>query len=37
MEVLVRLRKLEKLDKDQFTDDERADAEEVMDTSIISV
>ena len=29
VEVLVRLRKLEKLDKDEFTDDERADAEEV--------
>ena len=29
MEVLVRLRKLEKLDKDEFTEDERADAEEV--------
>ncbi len=29
VEVLVRLRKLEKLDKDQFTEDERADAEEV--------
>ena len=28
--MLVRLRKLEKLDKDQFTDDERADAEEVQ-------
>lgn len=29
VEVLVRLRKLERLDKDQFTNDERADAEDV--------
>ena len=29
VEVLIRLRKLEKLDKDQFTDDERTDAEDV--------
>ena len=29
VEVLVRLRKLEKLDKDPYTEDERADAEEV--------
>ena len=30
VEVLVRLRKLEKLDKDPYTEDERADAEEVI-------
>lgn len=30
IEVLVRLRKLERLDKDQYTDDERGDAEDVI-------
>ena len=29
LEVLVALRQLERLDKDQYTEDERADAEEV--------
>ena len=29
LEVLVALRKLERLDKDEFTEEERADAEEV--------
>lgn len=29
IEVLVKLRKLERLDKDQFTEDERGDAEDV--------
>jgi hypothetical protein len=29
VEVLVRLRKLERLDKDQYTDDERGDAEDI--------
>ena len=30
IEILVRLRKLERLDKDQYTDDERGDAEDVI-------
>ena len=31
IEVCIVLRKLERLDKDEFTEDERADAEEVSD------
>ena len=30
LEVLIALRKLERLDKDEFTEDERTDAEEVQ-------
>lgn len=37
IEILVRLRKLERLDKDQYTDDERGDAEEVTITIIIII
>ena len=32
IEVLISLRRLERLDKDEYTDDERQEAEEVTDT-----
>ena len=34
IEVLISLRRLERLDKDEYTDDERQEAEEVSDFSI---
>ena len=37
VEVLIHLRKLERLDKEPYTSDERADAEEVRDSCCMSV
>ena len=36
VEVCLVLRKLERLDKDKFTEDERADAEEVCSTRMLT-